>query len=238
MAGTLNRVSTAFASSQLREHFPNESTVLPATGRSVTSRAKDEPSNVPGSQVGAHTLAAERRGGGGGGGTATGSSRQGGACATENSVNVAGETRRNLRWPHACSTTTTRNLSGRPTEAPPKMRAPLATHSGALAHALADQNGGGELGPLVPLVVHAAAPRHARARGQATLTRRERARLAGARCRPITSGCGPRCRCTRRTAAPAEMRMLDLLKAVDAPTDEHRWFSPRRWPPSPASRRR
>ena len=29
-----------------------------------------------------------------------------------------------------------------------------------------------------------------------------------------------------------EMRMLDLLKAVDAPTDEHRWFSPRHgWPP-------
>ena len=56
----LSRVSTAFALSQLSEHFPNESTVLPATGRSVTSRAKDEPSNVPGSQVGAHTMATRR----------------------------------------------------------------------------------------------------------------------------------------------------------------------------------
>ena len=68
--------------------------------------------------------------------------------------------------------------------------------------------------------------------GQATLTRRERARRRWRKMSADHIGLWTEVPVHPPYRGRREMRMLDLLKAVDAPTDEHRWFSPRHgWPP-------
>ena len=179
MAGTLESRQHRFRVEPV-ERAPNESTVLPATGRSVTSRAKDELSNVPGSQVGTPWQLEEDL-----------------VNVNETSLSSAQfamaarllhHDDEELEWEAYRGAAEDARAAGHPlgrdsrTPSPTKMEEESSDRS-FLSWFTPPRLGTRELA------------------GQATLTRRERARRRWRKMSADHIGLGPRCRCTRRTAA-------------------------------------